>query len=69
MEISIIDIVIFVCCAISLSLYAVSAIRKKMTLKEMFEKRLDKILTTIIILTITSAVTYYFLWAVQRITK
>lgn len=40
-----------------------------MTLKEMFDKRLEKVLVTIIILTITSAVTYYLLWAVQITTK
>ena len=64
-----IDIMIIVCIAISLVLFTVSGLRKKMTLKEMFDKRLEKVLVTIIILTITSAVTYYLLWAVQRTTK
>ena len=64
-----IDIMIIVCIAISLVLFTVSGLRKKMTLKEMFDKRLEKVLVTIIMLTITSAVTYYLLWAVQRTTK
>lgn len=64
-----IDIMIIVCIAISLILFTVSGLRKKMTLKEMFDKRLEKVLVTIIILTISSAVTYYLLWEVQRFTK
>ena len=60
-----IDMLIVICITISLILFTVSGLRKKMTLKEMFDKRLEKVLVTIIILTITSAVTYYLLWAVQ----
>ena len=64
-----IDMLIVICITISLILFTVSGLRKKMTLKEMFYKRLEKVLVTIIILTITSAVTYYLLWAVQITTK
>ena len=64
-----IDMLIVICITISLILFTVSGLRKKMTLKEMFDKRLEKVLVTIIILTITSAVTYYLLWAVQITTK
>ena len=64
-----IDMLIVICITISLILFTVSGFRKKMTLKEMFDKRLEKVLVTIIILTITSAVTYHLLWAVQRTTK
>lgn len=64
-----IDMLIVICITISLILFTVSGLRKKMTLKEMFDKRLEKVLVTIIMLTITSAVTYYLLWAVQRTTK
>ena len=64
-----IDMLIVICITISLILFTVSGLRKKMTLKEMFDKRLEKVLVTIIILTITSAVTYYLLWAVQVTTK
>ena len=64
-----IDIMIIICISISLVLFTVSALRKKMTLKEMFDKRLEKVLVTIIILTISSAVTYHLLWALQRTTK
>lgn len=64
-----IDMLIVICITISLILFTVSGLRKKMTLKEMFDKRLEKVLVTIIILTITSAVTYYLLWVVQITTK
>ena len=64
-----IDMLIVICITISLILFTVSGLRKKMTLKEMFDKRLEKVLVTIIILTITSAVTYYLLWAVQITNK
>lgn len=64
-----IDMLIVICITISLILFTVSGLRKKMTLKEMFDKRLEKVLVTIIILTITSAVSYYLLWAVQITTK
>lgn len=64
-----IDMLIVICITISLVLFTVSGLRKKMTLKEMFDKRLEKVLVTIIILTISSAVTYHLLWALQRTTK
>lgn len=64
-----IDIMIIVCIAISLVLFTVSALRKKMTLKEMFDKRLEKVLVTIIILTISSVFIYMLQISMQRITK
>lgn len=64
-----IDIMIIVCIAISLVLFIVSALRKKMTLKEMFDKRLEKVLVTIIILTISSVFIYMLQISMQRITK
>lgn len=64
-----IDIMIIACIAISLILFTVSAFRKKMTLKEMFDKRLEKVLVTIIILTISSVFIYMLQISMQRITK
>ena len=64
-----IDIMIIVCIAISLILFTVSGLRKKMTLKEMFDKRLEKVLVTIIILTISSVFIYMLQISMQRITK
>ena len=69
MEITIIDIIIFTCCAISLVLYTVSGFRKKMNFKEMYKERLEKILITIIILTVSSTAIYILLSSVQRVTK
>lgn len=69
MEITIIDIIIFTCCAISLVLYTVSGFRKKMDFKEMYKERLEKILITIIILTVSSTAIYILLSSVQRVTK
>lgn len=66
MEISIIDIVIFVCCAISLALYAVSAIRKKMTLKEMFYTRIEKVFFTLMKITFINALFYLVLFGTQK---
>lgn len=69
MEITIIDIIIFTCCAISLVLYTVSSFRKKMNFKEMYKERLEKILITIIILTVSSTAIYILLSSIQRVTK
>ena len=64
-----IDMLIVICITISLILFTVSGLRKKMTLKEMFDKRLEKVLVTIIILTISSVFIYMLQISMQRITK
>ena len=64
-----IDMMVIICIAISLILFTVSGLRKKMTLKEMFDKRLEKVLFTIMILTFISSITYFIISQVQRINK
>lgn len=61
-----IDIMIIVCIAISLVLFTVSALRKKMTLKEMFETRIEKVLFTLMKLIFINALFYLVLFGTQK---
>ena len=51
MNIPVVDVIMFVCCAISLALYTISGFRKKISFKEVFETRIKKVLFTIMKLT------------------
>lgn len=51
MNIPVVDVIMFVCCAISLTLYTISGFRKKISFKEVFETRIKKVLFTIMKLT------------------
>lgn len=51
MNIPVVDVIMFVCCAISLALFTISGFRKKISFKEVFETRIKKVLFTIMKLT------------------
>lgn len=66
MKIPVVDIIMFICCAISLALYTISGFRKKMNFKEMFETRIEKVLFTLMKLIFINALFYLVLWQVQK---
>lgn len=66
MKFSIIDVVMFVCCTISLILYTVSGLRKKIPFKEIFKKRIKNVFNTIMILIFSNAMFYLTLLHVQE---
>ena len=66
MKIPVVDIIMFICCAISLAFYTISGFRKKMNFKEMFETRIEKVLFTLMKITFINAFFYYILWKLQK---
>lgn len=66
MKIPIIDIVMFVCCAISLALYTISGFRKKMNFKETFYTRIEKVFFTLMKITFINALFYLVLFGTQK---
>lgn len=66
MKIPIIDVVMFVCCAISLALYTISGFRKKMNFKEMFETRIEKVFFTLMKITFINALFYLVLFGTKK---
>lgn len=66
MEITIIDIIIFTCCAISLALYTISGFRKKMNFKEMFYTRIEKVFFTLMKITFINALFYLVLFGTKK---
>ena len=66
MKIPIIDVVMFVCCAISLALYTISGFRKKMNFKEMFYTRIEKVLFTLMKITFINALFYLVLFGTKK---
>lgn len=66
MNIPVVDVIMFVCCAISLALYTISGFRKKMKFKEMFETRIEKVFFTLIKLTFINALFYLVLFGTQK---
>lgn len=66
MKIPIIDVVMFVCCAISLALYTISGFRKKMNFKEMFYTRIEKVFFTLMKITFINALFYLVLFGTKK---
>lgn len=66
MKIPIIDLGMFVCCAISLALYTISGFRKKMNFKEMFYTRIEKVFFTLMKITFINALFYLVLFGIQK---
>ena len=61
-----IDIMIIVCIAISLVLFTVSALRKKMNFKEMFYTRIEKVFFTLMKITFINALFYLVLFGTKK---
>ena len=66
MKIPIIDVVMFVFCAISLALYTISGFRKKMNFKEMFYTRIEKVFFTLMKITFINALFYLVLFGTKK---
>ena len=66
MKIPTIDVVMFVCCAISLALYTISGFRKKMNFKEMFYTRIEKVFFTLMKITFINALFYLVLFGTKK---
>lgn len=66
MKIPVVDVIMFVCCAISLALYTISGFRKKMNFKEMFETRIEKVFFTLMKITFINALFYLVLFGTQK---
>ncbi len=66
MKIPIIDVVMFVCCAISLALYTISGFRKKMNFKEMFYTRIEKVFFTLMKITFINVLFSIVLFGTQK---
>lgn len=66
MKIPIIDVVMFVCCAISLALYTISGFRKKMNFKEMFYTRIETVFFTLMKITFINALFYLVLFGTKK---
>lgn len=66
MNIPVVDVIMFVCCAISLALYTISGFRKKMNFKEMFETRIEKVFFTLMKITFINALFYLVLFGTQK---
>lgn len=66
MKFPIIDVVMFVCCSISLALYTISGFRKKMNFKEMFYTRIEKVFFTLMKITFINALFYLVLFGTQK---
>ena len=66
MKTPIIDVVMFVCCVISLALYTISGFRKKMNFKEMFYTRIEKVFFTLMKITFINALFYLVLFGTQK---
>lgn len=61
-----IDVAIIICCVISLVLYIISGFRKKMTFKEIFEIRIEKVFFTLVKIIIINALFYIVVWYFQN---
>lgn len=66
MNIPVVDVVIFIFCAISLALYMVSGLRKKISFKEIFETRIKKVFFTLMKITFINALFYLVLFGTQK---
>lgn len=66
MNIPVVDVIMFVCCAISLALYTISGFRKKMNFKEMFYTRIEKVFFTLMKITFINALFYLVLFGTKK---
>lgn len=66
MNIPVVDVVIFIFCAISLALYMVSGLRKKISFKEIFETRIKKVFFTLMKITFINALFYLVLFGTKK---
>lgn len=66
MKIPVLDVIMLVCCAISLALYIISGFRKKMNFKEMFYTRIEKVFFTLMKITFINALFYLVLFGTQK---
>lgn len=66
MKIIYIDVAIYICCVISLLFYIISAFKKKMNFKEMFETRIEKVIFTLMKITFINALFYIVLFGTQK---
>lgn len=67
MNIPVVDVVIFIFCAISLALYMVSGLRKKISFKEIFETRIKKVFFTIMKLTFINVLFFIVSFEPQKV--
>lgn len=61
-----IDILLIICITISLILFTVSGLRKKMNFKEMFYTRIEKVFFTLMKITFINALFYLVLFGTQK---
>lgn len=66
MNIPVVDVIMFVCCAISLALYTISGFRKKMNFKEMFYTRIEKVFFTLMKITFINVLFSIVLFRTQK---
>lgn len=66
MKIPIVDVIMFVCCAISLALYTISGFRKKMNFKETFYTRIEKVFFTLMKITFINVLFSIVLFGTQK---
>ena len=66
MNIPVVDVVIFIFCAISLALYMVSGLRKKISFKEIFETRIKKVFFTLMKITFINVLFSIVLFGTQK---
>lgn len=66
MNIPVVDVIMFVCCAISLALYTISGFRKKMNFKEMFYTRIEKVFFTLMKITFINVLFSIVLFGTQK---
>ena len=66
MNIPVVDVIMFVCCAISIALYTISGFRKKMNFKEMFYTRIEKVFFTLMKITFINVLFSIVLFGTQK---